>query len=377
MPRGRQRSKSKERSSKEVNYSEEKSQSRSRSAVASVNKAKKRLISNNDRGNKRTVVDHGNEQKQKDIKKIKRQKSDKHLSARFVEDDQLIEMTVDKDEDAIFPSHDESMEISDSDSEVILNNQGSNLDNQNDESEEEEGLLPPSDDEIDQTVGNDQINKEQNGCHGNGKQNSLKQIDVEIKQKIKELHQLMEVGGLQESAKMLLDLPVMNITKGNGKGKKNELPRAQGQSNIVDTSTNQLKQNENMEIVTETNKNDNANIANRDKPVPISKSMETIYDIAVPRHESSSSEEELNVVSSDESGEVGNDPQKLANVDKQIEVLISDERKKQERRELGQQHQQRYEDEILTARPGTSHDQDNHGAVTEDKIQDLVCNKVK
>ena len=176
----------------------------------------------------------------------------------------------------------------------------------------------------------------------------------------------MEQGGLQESAQLLMKLPVMkdkqigpkeledpNKAKGAKEGKRSDLGKIHKHVEIL------------------SNENDNANIARHDnracEKINMSKSMETIYDAAVPRRESSSSDDELNVVSSDDSGPQDNAVQ----IGQGIEFLIADQRRKVESQQQCDVEEQ----------PSTSYARDAHREdigrgeprrLIEDKVQDLV-----
>ena len=322
----------------------------------------------------------GRKRKKAGKSKIELNNSQREVSARFVEGDQVIQMTVEEQEqeDELFPGN-STVDESDSDTEVQLNMSQRSGENLAFTDEEEEGILPSSDEEMD--VDNDTEQPETQVAMETGTtpvdtqldQNKaftsqerklrLKQIDKEMKERIQELHNLMSEGGLDESAKLLMDLPVF---------KEKQQPLQIGRK--VDAQKKQHaeayesdKTEGKMETGDSGNFNDNANVNENFTKVTQSKSMDTIYDIAVPRRGSSSSEEELNVNSSDDSGETINKGIKISQTvpsANQIESFIADQRRKRQ--------------DDMTERdqpqPSTSSavNRNGNGDVTADKVQDLI-----
>ena len=142
----------------------------------------------------------------------------------------------------------------------------------------------------------------------------IRQIDAEMSEKIKELHKLMNDGGLTESANLLKQCLPKEATKGANAGESHEIVFAGADQHERDN-----------------NQNCNANIPNssqlfwqnqRMSDMPVrGRSLETIYDSAVPRgnRNSSSSEEEI-INTSDELDKNG----------PEINALISEIRERQQ-----------------------------------------------
>ena len=225
------------------------------------------------------------------------------------------------------------MEVEDGEDDLSEDNTQESAENNLEQQEEdlEDGQLESSEDDTSEkevflnlSKGNDS-NAEQ-GQRGQtiqsvvmetDRKEQLRKIDREMKQRLIELQKLMESGGLTESAELLAQM---------SKGQQKDKPNQQGQV-----------ANEGMEQHAFINLNANANVnigqafTSQNKEIDginSSKSMETIYEAAVPQRDSSSSEEELLINTSDESVNQGHEFYDKQNnsMDKQIEVLIADGR---------------------------------------------------
>ena len=146
------------------------------------------------------------------------------------------------------------------------------------------------------------------------KQDRIKQIDAEMKERIEELHKLMSDGGLQESAELLGKMMVPNRERNRDKNGDRE---GQGQSNVLNTNDNASKR-----IVEQEPK---------EKQPAADKSLETIYESVVPKRISSSSEEEFVNTSGDS-----------VNPENIVNDFIADIRSRGEGRSQGQGRNDRY-----------------------------------
>ena len=267
---------------------------------------------------------------------------DRIIQTSFVENGHLIQMGVEEGEDEFYTSSDE----------VVSKQKGSRKERTKTDEPEEGEISSEEDSEAEITfnksAAGDRENKEISTNSASeevvsmetesseSRSDQIKRIDKEMKERILELKKLMQEGGLEESAALLATFPQMEEKeKGQEKNKKG----MENSSFIVD------RQNE--------NRNENANVGrlikertdNNINKLPMScsnsRSMETIYEAAVPQRDNSSSEEELLINSSDDSANMetametdlneGRDIIDKSNSqvpsDKQIEVFISETRR--------------------------------------------------
>ena len=297
--------------------------------VANVNKANSRNSKepkekNKQKDKQKRKVNEGKILKQGESSTNKRKKKNEHCEANFVEDGHLIQMGVEEGED-------------DLSEDVITRSKGTD--------ELEEGQISSSeDDDVSEKEVFFNMNHE---SHSNitevqqghddasvamerSRANRIKQINQEMKQRLIELKKLMQEEGLTESVELLDQMPQVQEQKNRDGGKPSQTAKKGGTDVFPINQTN-------------VNTNANVNLAQSDMLqskitgsfLNNCKSLETIYEAAVPQRDSTSSEEEMLINTSDESvnqecmGEKqhkDDDP-----MDKQIEVLIADGRRNAER----------------------------------------------
>ena len=293
--------------------------------VANVNKNN----SGRQKGSKNKNLTKDGKQKRKSSSKMnkgsknKRRKNDKEHETSFIEEDRLIQMRVDEGEDD-FSSDEVAREQDDSDT------QNSSI---------EEGLIESDDNEEDTEIVFKQTELENAGkTDSDLRKNTvdeLKKIEKEMKQRIDELHKLLKTGE-QDLANDSNTKEKGSSLNGKGdsksdKNQSNESPQGQKGRSSSDLSSS------NLVAMGDGNTNVNANlamqnpIAEKNKAISVgnSKSMDTIYEPAVPKRNSSSSDE---FNSSDEFGNLIEKEGMLRNetvpTDNQIEVFIAEARKK-------------------------------------------------
>ena len=182
---------------------------------------------------------------------------------QFVEDNQIIDMSVTADEDGEFPG-DEMAESEVSDTpEECLNSQRSSQDSQN-ATETKDG----------QNRTNERSRSQTRSRSGSSDQEDftneqIKRIDQEMSAKLLELHQLMSAKDMGESVDMINKCT--EILKAKQKQGKNVNSNARVQMNKTNDFVNSVNREK-----------DNGNIVN-------SRSVETIYESAIPKRNSSSS----------------------------------------------------------------------------------------
>ena len=263
------------------------------------------------------------------VEKGKRSVSNAETRTRFVEDDKIMEMEVE--------IHAEDNKFSGEDSDQ----QPPNLNQEDDESSVEEGLIE-SDDESEKEVSFKRTEQYRITSEKDKQDDHVKRIDQQVKQKILELHKLMEESGLKNSAEVLAQLPQVKLNKATKVTSKGKEP-----SNIVasddishceqielNESTINFNDNASMKVGTvhETVRDNNAEIDNITAGVnklTQAKSLETIYESAVPKRVSTSSEDDLINSSGDDSGEENlNSLKNMLPNNKQIEVFIVEARRR-------------------------------------------------
>ena len=143
-----------------------------------------------------------------------------------------------------------------------------------------------------------------------GRRRQLQEIDREMKEKIQELHQLMSQGGLRESAELL----------------EKCLPKEGMLLNLNDNASMNKGQKDKVEF------EDEVEIGS------MARSAETIYDSAVPKRNSSLSEDDLMINSEENSPEFCQ-----KNRDQAINVFISEmDRRDHDRRRVGRNDRYHY-----------------------------------
>ena len=285
MPRrGRKRTKTTENSDNSENESVT-------SSVANVNKHGE--ASNDQMSNKsvsRKSVRIASNAQNKKIKRSKRNEESTETS--FVEDNQLMSVTVRASRST---ESDDELLASDSESENEVSFRRDSQTEQTDSGEllSEGEIIDDSNEEHQETAAKEQAKPQKESILTQTKQGqqSLQDLDKEMVGKINELHKLMTQGGLTESAELLKKLSKQKTTEIEGMAVKN-------------TNTNATMKNMETSIM--------------------SKSVDTIYEDAVPKRSSTSSDEDLPFNSSDEiDGAIDFNPN-----NQQIETFIADERRR-------------------------------------------------
>ena len=233
---------------------------------------------------------------------------------QFIEGDQVVRMAVrESSVDAEYlPSDDSENEIEFTSQESRRSNRSVSADRSN--PNEAAGILYSDEDEVAMTDGlADEEGPVENPPAlqanevGPTHEQRIRDLDQEMLQKIQELQRLASQGGLTESAKLLNKINAEKETRMEGKNVNNNASRLNG---------NRIK--------LLPSKNSKDNVANDAKSS--TKSVETIYEVAVPEKRiSSSSEEDFNVVSSDD---LGVEKQPISQLEKQLDALLSDERRR-------------------------------------------------
>ena len=280
------------------------------------NKNKK---SKKDKGNRKDLEHKADK---RTIKKVKKKAKDQqNVDTRFVEDNQIMEMAV---EIHTNDSEEDEYKITETESETENRNNIKESDSEEVDSSTEEGQIETDDKMMQDVEILFNFDRQTNERHDkqstvakettlNSDAERIKQIDREMHEKLLELHNMMKKGGLEESAKILQQLPqIQNNKKELSKG----------------NTTVTFKENTDLLPINseQDNNNSNANASTKiegivDVILPNNaKSLETIYDAAVPKRGSSSSEEELMLNSSNESA------QEISNTSKanHIEVFIAE-----------------------------------------------------
>ena len=219
---------------------------------------------------------------------------------QFNDGDQMLDMRVNTAENDEFPGE---SELSDNEVEIEeVNQRGSK---QNEDSNERSYV------EEEPGVSHDCRNRSRSRSRSveNSLQDQISKIDHEMSVKLAELHKLMEQEGMDESVEMVskcASLLKKKQTKCDWEGKElNELNQNRNAYNLPRAKT-RTENNDKNSMMT-------------------SKSMETIYQCAVPRRTSSSSEEDLGLNSSDEFK--GDENWKHKNIVENINSLITDLRR--------------------------------------------------
>ena len=317
----------------------------------------------------------------KDDSKDSQKNNKKATAIQFVEEERLIQMSVTPEDDQF------------SDEELNQQSTGS-IDNDSqlppliEQESSDEGLIESeSDEQIEENDGeisfnfNREINDKK--IEQENKDKEIRKIDAEMKQKLVELKRMMEQGGFKESARILSDFPMLNDKGGRIGQEKRHLEDTHSNSN---QGTNQNVNNVNVKVMDKSVAGDlrfsqnskQSGDGNLDNSIN-SKSLETIYESAVPNRDSTSSEDEMLVMnSSDESFNAlqlqakGDYNAKIPS-DKQIEDFIVDTRES-----TGLKSRIATQNEMgppKTQQPTTSRHQDGMDdaiLTTEEKIQNMI-----
>ena len=214
----------------------------------------------------------------------------------FIEDDQVVKIQLDQDDEQLYQS-DEDTDI---DEGLAVS---SNSDSDSEESEAEptgqyraSRLQSPQGNSQGGPVASPDVNKSvkviQDGRTHRGK---IKEINLEMKQRVKELHQIMTEGGLTQASAMLNECFDINT----GSAKRARIDKGKPIDDTFLTNTAQLNINDN-----------HTNPENY--PASLARSIETIYKNAVEKRTSSSSEEGIDI--SDDSLDLGSLVEKIATV---------------------------------------------------------------
>ena len=157
--------------------------------------------------------------------------------------------------------------------------------------ESEDGEIEFAETENNGSVDSDGANAGEANISQLSRQERIQQLDVEMKEKIEELHKLMFDGGLTESAR-LLDSCMPKKVHGNGKGRNSrKVDKGQCSDDLgVNVNENASAARQENQVIGSTEKGVREKL---DGMVNMAKSLETIYESAVPKRNSSSSEEEI------------------------------------------------------------------------------------
>ena len=278
---------------------------------------------------------------------------------RFVEDERLIEMSVRPGEDEFTEENEEqNNDQEESDGPPELDEQESS----------DEGLIESDSEQMDEEVSFN-FNKEMMDRNQEERKSKdqLNKIDQEMKQKLIELKSMMEKGGLKESANILANFPLLNEEKKDAR-QNEQTPSNGNQGGNLNVNNVNVKVTDDLV----------AGVLKGKSNSMVSKSLETIYEAAVPKRGSSSSEDELLVNSSDDSLNASHLQdrgdfigQSGAPSDKQIEDFIVDTRKKGEvRSRVATMDEMTQRQQPSTSRQDVN--TDNLMMTTEEKIQNMI-----
>ena len=192
------------------------------------------------------------------------------------------------------------------------------------------GVSELSEGEIDADLdASEEQNSSRMPVHTLSREDRIKQIDAEMKEKINELHELMSEGGLVESAQRLADItPALT---GSYKRKHSNVESTQNKAQAKTHDGN-------------VNTNQNATFRGRCETADInnSRSEETIYQNAIPAKRNSSSSEDDGLLNSSDEGNIPDAIDRL---------LISERRSADVNKAQPRQSKQR------DPQPGCSYDQ--------------------